>query len=344
MSDDRTQCTSCGGVQKYGDWDESKHPRGQPGNAGQFGPGGGGGEGGKGKPTAAAKPASAPKAKPPPKGAKHPGKGYSKEAYEKNGVIYTSNVDDAARALHENRKVELDQPKSVSVLLDKLGAISKEMIAKGEKAPTFNLCNVTVKGSNLFCAESKGIPRIKMPQLDDEQTKAFRKHLKKEGYTITKEDENAANLRATQNELNGVKVAGVADHLRDKPDHHSKRIIVSQDDYILDGHHHWAAKIGLDAEDNNLFDDSKVKVARVNIKIMKLLELANKFTGGKGAKGAEETTTGKSLLKVFVEYVTDGVLRDRDAEERAAVEAILAARRATNGLIYRSTIHADETR
>ena len=48
------------------------------------------------------------------------------------------------------------------------------MIAKGGKAPNFNLCNVSVTGSNLFCAESKGIPRIQMPQLDDKQTRISR--------------------------------------------------------------------------------------------------------------------------------------------------------------------------
>ena len=41
----------------------------------------------------------------------HPGKGYSKEAVVKKGVIYTSNVNDAARALYEGKKVELDQPR-----------------------------------------------------------------------------------------------------------------------------------------------------------------------------------------------------------------------------------------
>lgn len=44
-------------------WDESKHPRGQPGNAGEFGPGGG--KGGEGKSTSGAKPTF--KVKPPKK-------------------------------------------------------------------------------------------------------------------------------------------------------------------------------------------------------------------------------------------------------------------------------------
>jgi hypothetical protein len=223
-----------------------------------------------------------------PEGGKHPGPGYSKDAYEKDGIIYTGNVADAAKALGENRKVELDQPRELSVLIDRLGAISKHMIAMGEKAPTFNLCNVMLEGTSLFCVDSKGIPRVEMPQMTDKQTKEFREYLKDKGYKVKKEEQFAAYLRATQNELNGAKVAGIAEKLRGEPDHYAKRIIVSKDDYILDGHHHWAAKVGLDAEDNNLTNDTKVRIARVNIPITKLLEEAEKFTGGKGKVGMKE--------------------------------------------------------
>ena len=281
-------------------WDESLHPRDE---GGKFGSGGGG----------ASESSSGPKGEGKPKGkdGKHPGKGYSKDAVLKDGVIHTPNVEDAARALGENKKVELDQPRKVSVLLKKLGEVSKEMIAKGQKAPTYNLCNVSVSGTNLFCVGNKGIPRVQMPQMDDDQTKAFRKHLKEKGYSVDKEDTPASHLRATQNELNGAKVSGIAADLRNKPDHYAKRIIVSKDDYILDGHHHWAAKVGLDAEDGSLTNDTPVKIARVDISITKLLEEAEKFTGGKGKKDVKEEGTSKSfksLGSIVAAYVNERLL------------------------------------
>jgi len=229
----------------------------------------------------------------------HPGEGYSKDAYvDHKGVIHTNNVKDAARALAENKKVELKQPKQVSTLIKELGKQAQEMKKLGQKAPVYNLCNVSVAGTNLFCVQSKGIPRINMPQMDDEQTKAFRKYLEKKGYKVEKEKEFAANLRATQNELNGAKVAAIMDHLAGADDHQSKRLIVSRDDYILDGHHHWAGKLGLDAADGNLTNDTKLKIARVDIPIIKLLEEAETFTGGKGHKPATEETTSKSPFPV----------------------------------------------
>ena len=232
----------------------------------------------------------------------HPGKGYTAGAYVKNGVIHTRSVYDAQRALHEDRKVQLDQPRKVSVLIQKLGEVSKKMIERGEKAPVFNLCNVGVKGTNLFCADTKGIPRVEMPQLDEQQTKDFQKYLKSEGYKVSKEKQFASHLRATQNELNGGKVAHGAQKIQENGGK-VKSIIVSDDDYILDGHHAWAAKLGLDAADNKLENDLKMNVVRVDIKITKLLEEADKFTGGKGRKGVDEST--KSLGDVIGEMFSD---------------------------------------
>jgi hypothetical protein len=81
------------------------------------------------------------------------GPGYSANAHVIDGVIHTSSVYDAQRALFENRRVELSQIKQVSTLIQRLGETAAEMAEAGETAPVFNLCNVSVKGTNLFCAE-----------------------------------------------------------------------------------------------------------------------------------------------------------------------------------------------
>src|SRR5262245_57790561 len=73
------------------DWDESEHPRDERGRFTESGGDGAGAldtfqeDGGGGAER------------------KHPGEGYSKDAWvDSKGVIHTSNVDDAARALFEN--------------------------------------------------------------------------------------------------------------------------------------------------------------------------------------------------------------------------------------------------
>jgi hypothetical protein len=217
----------------------------------------------------------------------HPGKGYSKDAYvDSKGVIHTSNVYDAQRALFEDRKDELAQVKQISTLIKRLGETAAEMAEHGETAPTFNLCNVSVKGTNLFCADQIGIPRVEMPVIRAGVTKDFIKYLKKQGYDIEKGNERAANLRATQSEISGVKVAAAVQKIKDRGFY--KRLVISKDDYILDGHHTWAAQLAIDAKAGTLKSDKSVKIARVDISITKLLAEAEKWTGGKGKKPASE--------------------------------------------------------
>jgi hypothetical protein len=245
-------------------WNEDDHPRDEDGRFTDAGDGSsGGGE------------------------REHPGEGYSSGAWvDTKGVIHTSNVYDAQRALFENRKVELKQIKQISTLIHVLGETAAKMVERGEAAPVFNLCNVSVEGTNLFCAESKGIPRVEMPVIPAKQTKAFIKHLKSQGYKIEKDTQRADHLRATQNELSGVKVVAAVERI--KKEGFYKRLVVSRDDYILDGHHSWAGQLAIDAADNTLKGDKHVKIARVDISIIDLLTEAEKWTGGKGKKPVGE--------------------------------------------------------
>ena len=218
-------------------------------------------------------------------GATHPGAGYSAKAYvDEKGTIHTSNVYDAQRALFENRHVELKQPKQVSTLIQRLGETAAEMEEHGEKAPVFNLCLVSIAGTNLFCAEHKGIPRVEMPVIRAKKTKEFVKYLKSKGYKIEKDIEQAANLRATQDQIDGAKVAASMARIRNEGFY--KRIVVSKDDYILDGHHTWAGQLGVDAAAGNLFAKKSVKVFRVDIGIIQLIAEAEHYTGGAGKKAA----------------------------------------------------------
>jgi hypothetical protein len=214
----------------------------------------------------------------------HPGHGYSKEAYEDDkGVIHTTKVEDAVRALYEKKKVELNQPREVSTLIEHLGEVAAHMVKMGGKTPVFNLCDASVKGTNLFCAQSKGIPRVKMPQLTDQQTADFKTHLSG-SYKVEDTSELASHLRATQDELNGAKVANAAKAIQTNPDYAARRIMVSRDNYILDGHHSWAGHLAVDAM-NGVLGDKQMNITRVDIPIVKLLDEAEKFTGGKGKKG-----------------------------------------------------------
>ena len=331
-------------------WEEEKHPRGQPENKGQFGPGGSsstskstksparagtGGGGGRDPATAALTRGKGTKKTTKAKGDEEELEGYSENATIKGGVIHTSDVDDAAKALHEGRRVELDQARGVSVLLDKLGSIAERMIERGEKAPSINLCNLTIKGSNLFCAQSKGIPRIEMPQMNELQTEGFKKYLVDKGYKVKDEEVTASHMRATQNELNGVKVAGIAKSLREGEYNPGGRTVISDDDYILDGHHRWAARIGNDSQDGSLTNDTKMPVSRVDISITQLLEEALVFTEGKGRKSADESTANAAALYTPPKKTADEIVAEFEGakEKVAEIKARLKQVVSTDALV-----------
>ena len=107
---------------------------------------------------------------------------------------------------------------------------------------------------------------------------------KSRGYKTEKGLERADHLRSTQNEIDGAKVA--ANMKRIDKEGFYKRIVVSRDDYILDGHHTWAGQLGVDARDGSLKGDKTVRITRVDISITKLLAEAETWTGGAGKKAA----------------------------------------------------------
>ena len=226
----------------------------------------------------------------------------------KNDPVKTSNVEDAAVALQLGLHVELDQPKTVSTLLDKLKEQVDAAKASGEDF-NIDLCNVTVQGTNLFCTESKGIPRIKMPQLKVKASKfapdsravreglpvsekgeidlqpLFLQHLKDQGYTAEETQEVAANLKATQNQLDGGKIAGMTQKLEEGGSLGDEPIFVSDDDYIVDGHHRWAANVAADYSDGQA-GDYKMTIWRINCDIISLLAMSNDFAAEWGAPQA----------------------------------------------------------
>lgn len=214
--------------------------------------------------------------------------------------IETDDIEVAAQALREGKFVRLSQAREVSTLLGKLQEMVKEAEALGEQAPNFDLCKVSVKGSNLFCSESLGIDRVNMPQLSGKAREgsvaasmlnekgeadikqAFVDHLVDRGVAVTPGQEMASYLRATQRELVGAKVAGMASAYRTGTfNPGADPIIISNDNYVLDGHHRWASLVAVDLEDN-VAGDIPMNVIRVDMSITELLPLANDFANEMG--------------------------------------------------------------
>jgi hypothetical protein len=178
------------------------------------------------------------------------------------------NADFSNKPLSQVTPIERQQ---ISTIVDKLAQLGSEAKAKGEQAPNFNLCKVSIAGTNLYCDGNKGIPREDMPQFkgtpvsgspadklpkdsngEADTEEFFKKMLEKDGVKVSGPITVPPDrLKATQSELVGVKVAGMSKVL-DAPNHPAygkitAPIYVSNDGYVLDGHHRWAAVVAHNA-------------------------------------------------------------------------------------------------
>jgi len=94
--------------------------------------------------------------------------------------------------------------------------------------------------SKTFCKGSKDIPRKLMPQIYD--VAAFSKTIKsKYGVKSHRTKLSADKLRPSQNEINEERVDSVIADIKAGKLSHKNPIVVSQDGFVVDGHHRWAA-------------------------------------------------------------------------------------------------------
>ena len=219
-------------------------------------------------------------------------------------------MDTSSKSLSQVTPIERQQ---ISTIIDKLAELGNQAKANGEKAPNFNLCQVSIPGTNLYCDGNKGIERGDMPQFKgtpqpgspadklpkDENGEAdteefFKQMLNKQGIKVSEPTAVPPDrLKATQSELVGVKVAGMSKVL-DDPNHPAygkitAPIYVSNDGYVLDGHHRWAAVVAHNAA--NPKNQIPMNVRVIDEPIEPLVKRSNSFAEKMGIR-AKKADTG----------------------------------------------------
>lgn len=117
------------------------------------------------------------------------------------------------------------------------------------------------------------VPRAEMPQIKAEHRGAMVNFLNARGISHETDAEiPAANLKPTQTEFSPGKVAQAKAY-----EGGDRSILVSSDNYVLDGHHQWLAK---------LESGEPVKAIRLNAPMRDLLPVVREFPSAETAKGA----------------------------------------------------------
>jgi hypothetical protein len=94
-----------------------------------------------------------------------------------------------------------------------------------------------------ICKGDLGIPRKLMPQFNSPRDiKNFTGFiLKRYGIRSKRGTRKAGQLRPSQEEINRERVEDVQEDIREKKLNPNVPLIVSADNYVIDGHHRWAA-------------------------------------------------------------------------------------------------------
>ena len=212
----------------------------------------------------------------------------------------------------------------VSMKIDQLAKAAAEAKAKGEKAPNFNLCDITIPGTNLYCKGNKGIPREDMPQFkgyakpgsiadklpknsdgEVDTESQFKVLLKKNGVKVSEPQEVPADqLKATQTELVGAKVAGMTKALETEPNHPNitAPIYVSNDGYVLDGHHRWAAVTSAAVASGK---PAMMNVRVIDMPIKDLVKISNDFADQIGIQQKKADANAEAPKKEVAEVTTN---------------------------------------
>jgi len=245
------------------------------------------------------------------------------EGTAKDPIDVKGNVQEALRQLAQGKHVRLNRPTELTLLMQAIQRHAAETEAAGkDDKPDWDFGRLSVKGTNLFAAQNKGIRRINMPQFSGlaepgthaaqvaggagkfaDLTDEFEQHLKDRGINVTRETMPAAHLKATQSELVGAKVAGFANaflHNNPKAVAAMKEpIMVTKDGYVIDGHHRWGANMLVDAVDGRLASDTPMNVRKVDMEIGAMIPYANAWAHqvGIASAAAKAGDTGAALKK-----------------------------------------------
>lgn len=192
--------------------------------------------------------------------------------------------------------VELaDNPKEATSLAEAL----KNGIGKAA-----DICKI----SPPVCEGNMGIPRADMPQLKPEVVQAFLDSWKDKGVQVKTVDQHVGRLKATQREINAQKVIGMAKRVKSgKFDPSDPPIIVSNDGYILDGHHRWATLLAMDP-------DNSMSTHVVDVPMKELLKAAKDF------KGVTQSSFEKAMSGLFAVLGVPDLVKGKGVADEATWE------------------------
>jgi hypothetical protein len=205
---------------------------------------------------------------------------------------------DASGSLEE-RAEKLADGKRIQVTKKEAKKIMKIM-AKREDNP--DLTNMHIENTQLYDEDNLGIPRNKMPQVPSDTKLVFISEMEKRGARVQRGVADPSKLHPIQEEMSASKVGLIMKSLRKKgmKTGDGGRIIISKDNFVIDGHHRWAAAAMLSFEDSSI----KLPVIRVDMNHKDLIAATLAWNDATGIRpiGMGESNKPGQVRKAWAEF------------------------------------------
>lgn len=124
-----------------------------------------------------------------------------------------------------------------------------------------------------------GIDRKEMPQIDSKYRLDFIKYLKDKKIKTADVKLTPGTLKATQHQFHTAKIQSLIDKIEDGS-YDKKPILVSKDNYVMDGHHRWLAYRNLGMQ---------IPITRVDVTAKELIDLMHDYPKSYKKKLYEES-------------------------------------------------------
>lgn len=164
--------------------------------------------------------------------------------------------------------------------------------AAKEKGPIDISGGLDVVGHPGLFGKGLGVPRAEMPQVPSEHQAGFVQWLEARGIAHRDQTANALVLKPSQGELDAVRIGRL---LEKEDDGKARRSFISQDGYVIDGHHRWAATIATGFKTGKM----GMEVTELGVPIREALQLAAEYNRDAGieARDMSPTTLGAARVK-----------------------------------------------
>jgi len=192
----------------------------------------------------------------------------------------------------------------------------------GEQLEDPDLTDLQVEGMEIFGGNGLGIKRDQMPQIPREHRQRFLRELVAAGVKITEESVDPLTLKPTQKEISARRVMEKITKYETK-NKAFPPLLVSLDDRVLDGHHHWGmmAAFALDVP------EAKVPIFRLHIKTKAALSMMHAYMRKHHIKRASITGEKIAADPVTGRYVTPFVSFEKQGDEQLRMIASLNSSR-----------------